>query len=70
MPDGGIRLSIIDNGRGFPVDAVRGPAHQGLLNMRARATGLGGRLEIESRPGDGTRIIVTVPRPEDDAPDD
>ncbi len=70
MPDGGIRLSISDNGRGFPVDAVRGPAHQGLLNMRARAAGLGGRLEIESRPGDGTRIIVTVPRPEDDAPDD
>jgi len=69
MPDGGIRLSISDNGRGFPVDAVRGPAHQGLRNMRARATGLGGRLEIESRPGDGTRIIVTVPRPEGDAPD-
>ncbi len=69
MPDGGIRLSISDNGRGFPIDAVRSPAHQGLLNMRARAAGLGGRLEIESRPGDGTRIIVTVPRPDGDAPD-
>ena len=30
--------------------------------MRGRAAGIGGRLEVESAPGAGTRIIVTVPR--------
>lgn len=58
----GIRLVVADNGRGFDVGAARGPGHQGLANMRGRAAGIGGRLEVESAPGAGTRIIVTVPR--------
>ncbi|HEX9044273.1 MAG TPA: GAF domain-containing sensor histidine kinase [Candidatus Limnocylindrales bacterium] len=64
--DGELRLAIADNGRGFPVDAVRGPGHQGLANMRGRAAGMGGRLEVESTPGDGTRIILLVPPRDDD----
>ncbi len=64
-----LSLVISDNGRGFRVDAFRGPGHQGLVNMRARAAGMGGRLDIESEPGGGTRIIVTVPRLDGDAPD-
>jgi signal transduction histidine kinase len=60
-PDREVRLAISDNGRGFPVDAVRGPGHQGLVNMRARAMSLGGRLEIDSGVVGGTRIIVVVP---------
>jgi signal transduction histidine kinase len=61
-PDDTIRLVIADNGRGFPVGVARGPGHQGLVNMRGRAVGLGGRLDIESELGHGTRIIVSVPR--------
>ena len=47
-PEGLVRLSIGDNGRGFPVDGHRGPGHQGLVNMRGRAVGMGGDLAIES----------------------
>jgi signal transduction histidine kinase len=56
-----IRLVVEDNGRGFDVTTPRGGEHQGLVNMRDRATFLGGSLDIDSRPSGGTRIIVTVP---------
>jgi signal transduction histidine kinase len=56
-----LRLAIEDNGVGFEVAAARGGEHQGLVNMRDRATHMGGQLEIDSAPGSGTRIIVRVP---------
>jgi signal transduction histidine kinase len=60
--EGGVlRLSIADDGRGFDPLASRGPSHQGLANMRARAEALGGRLSVESRPGGGTRIEFELP---------
>jgi two-component system, NarL family, sensor histidine kinase DevS len=57
-----LRLELADDGRGFAAEraAVRG--HQGLANMRARTEGLGGRFEIHTEPGRGTRIIIAVPR--------
>jgi len=67
---GDLRLTIHDNGRGFPVDAVRGPGHQGLVNMRARARAIGGRLTVDSEAGTGTRIIVVMPRPTTDRRDE
>jgi signal transduction histidine kinase len=58
-------LSIEDNGRGFDATLVDGPdhlgRHQGLANMRDRATGMGGSLAIEPGTPSGTRIIVRVP---------
>jgi signal transduction histidine kinase len=62
--DGKVRLIVSDNGVGFEPAKQRGPGHQGLVNMRARAAAVGGRLEVESRPGSGTRIIVDVTRRE------
>ncbi len=56
-----LRLSVEDNGRGFDPTAVRGGEHQGLINMRDRATHMGGQLEVDSTPGNGARIIVRVP---------
>ena len=58
---GGVQLSISDDGRGFDADQVPGgPAgHFGLVGMRERAARLG-QLAIESRPGQGTRVVVTV----------
>jgi signal transduction histidine kinase len=58
---GAVRLSITDNGVGFDPHFQRGPAHQGLVNMRDRTVSLGGDLVIESKPGAGTRIILSVP---------
>jgi two-component system, NarL family, sensor kinase len=52
-------LMVSDNGKGFvPEDASDG---LGLWSIRSRAETLGGALRIESRPGGGTDLSVTVP---------
>ena len=56
-----LRLTVEDNGRGFDPATTRGGEHQGLVNMRDRATHMGGQLEVDSAPGRGARIIVRVP---------
>jgi signal transduction histidine kinase len=59
--EGGGVLEIDDDGRGF--DLARSPGTgQGLRNLRERAEGLGGRAEIHTTPGQGTRVRVTIPR--------
>jgi len=60
------RLSVTDDGRGFDPAAARSQEHHGLTNMRDRATALGGRFSVESGPGNGTRVVVEVPRHGDD----
>ena len=50
-------LTIADNGRGFAKDAVNGGG-VGLHSMRERMAVLGGKLLVESKPGEGTRIIA------------
>jgi signal transduction histidine kinase len=54
-------LSVEDNGRGFDPSAPRGAGHFGLANLHDRAASVGGSLEIASRIGAGTRIIVRLP---------
>ena len=60
-PDGRLRLSVRDNGHGFDVSASPPMGHQGLANMRSRATGLGAKLDVSSEPGSGTAISITLP---------
>ena len=55
----GIRLTIEDNGRG--ISDAKDKKTFGLLGMRERIAMLGGRLEIHSRPGKGTRIAGWLP---------
>lgn len=57
--DGAVALAISDDGTGFD-PAARGGGH-GLANMRARAAALGGTLQIDSTPGKGTRVLLTLP---------
>lgn len=58
----GTVLSITDNGRGFEPRAVRRAGrHLGLVSMRDRASGVGGRLTVQSAPGKGTTIEMEVP---------
>jgi two-component system sensor histidine kinase UhpB len=63
--DGEVRLIVEDNGRGFALDShaahALGLKHLGLLGMRERLALVGGRLEVESAPGDGTTVYVCVP---------
>jgi len=64
LEDGGGRLvlSVADDGRGFEAAAsgVRGRS-LGLTSMEERATELGGRLTVDSRPGEGTTVRLEVP---------
>ena len=53
-------LAIRDDGRGFDPHAVR-RGHLGLVSMRERAGACGARLDVESRPGSGTEVRVSVP---------
>jgi signal transduction histidine kinase len=54
-------LTIMDNGRGFDTDRVKGKPGLGLDSMKERAYLIGGDFSIESHPGQGTLIEVIVP---------
>ena len=63
--DGGdlLELVIADDGRGFDV-AAGSSGSLGLGIMAERAESIGARLELQSRPGDGTRVrVVWHPEP-------
>jgi signal transduction histidine kinase len=55
-----IGLTIVDDGRGFDREAVEGGL--GLIGMEERAAIVGGKLVIDSAPGRGTVVTLTVPR--------
>lgn len=57
-----LELVVEDDGRGFNVDEVDGERF-GLVGLNERVKLLNGRLHIESCPGAGTRLEVTVPLP-------
>ena len=54
-------LSVEDNGQGFDTTIPPGRGHLGLVNMRDRTISVGGAIDISSRIGGGTRIIVRLP---------
>lgn len=53
-----MRLTVRDNGRGF---ATAGATGNGLGNMKSRIEAMGGRLELSSQLGAGTRLTFHVP---------
>jgi len=64
--DGRIDISVSDSGRGFDAEAVlsgNGPhaCGYGLFSISERMVAMGGRMSIESRPGNGTRVTLSVP---------
>ena len=60
-----VELEIRDNGQGFDPEIETGGGHYGLLGMRERARLVGGSMEIESGTGQGTRIRLIVPIPQE-----
>lgn len=63
----GVELAVRDDGRGFAAPAgerlrlFAREGHYGLVGMEERARQVGGRLTVDSRPGAGTSIVITVP---------
>jgi signal transduction histidine kinase len=58
-----LRVQIADDGVGFdPADPELRSHHLGLTSMEERARELGGSLEVDSRPGSGTRVTLEVSR--------
>ena len=59
------RIIISDTGAGFDVDRYMedGKVHVGLINVRQRlASRMNATVEVDSAPGSGTTVTVTIPR--------
>ncbi len=65
LEDNLVIASVDDNGVGFNVEEVVAAAREqrtvGLSTMHERVEMLGGSVDMESNPGQGTRIEVTIP---------
>ena len=58
-----VTLTVRDDGRGFDNRVAPRANAFGLVGLRERAYLVDGRVRIESAPGSGTTIEVTVPLP-------
>jgi PAS domain S-box-containing protein len=60
-----LQLAVVDDGVGFKAEALEEKGAQvagyGLFSIRERLSSLGGYLKIDSSPGQGTRVSLTVP---------
>ena len=56
-----VRVTIRDDGPGFLPAAVTDDGRFGLRTMKERAEGIGGQLKLDSSPGGGTCVEVTIP---------
>src|SRR3990172_217074 len=56
-----VRVVLRDDGPGFDPAVAAAGGRFGLQTMKERAEGIGGTLELESRPGAGTRLEITAP---------
>jgi signal transduction histidine kinase len=61
--DGNVRVEVSDDGCGIESARLRAlpTTHLGLRGMRERTALLGGEFGLDSAPGHGTRITVTIP---------
>ena len=59
--NGLVALTVTDDGKGFDANRIGGVRGLGLINMRERARQLNGRFELNSEPGRGTTVRVTIP---------
>ncbi|MFN2526567.1 MAG: ATP-binding protein [Actinomycetota bacterium] len=59
--DGLVHIVVEDNGEGFDTTTEAGPEHVGMDLMKERAARVGGRIELQSIPGEGTRIEAILP---------
>jgi signal transduction histidine kinase len=58
--DGLMEVTVIDNGKGFPLQK-NARFGNGMINMRKRIESIGGSFTLESHPGSGTKVSISVP---------
>ncbi len=56
-----VKLSLDDNGKGFDTDALGKEQNLGLKLIKERSEMLGGNFEINSSPGKGARVTLSIP---------
>ncbi len=61
--DGGVLLSVADDGTGFDPREKPAPGHLGLSTVMERAELAGGWCRVQSRPGEGTTVRCWMPVP-------
>jgi two-component system nitrate/nitrite sensor histidine kinase NarX len=59
--DNMVHIVVQDEGPGFDPDAEVGKDHVGMRLMRERAARVGGRIDLQSQPGAGTRLEAILP---------
>lgn len=57
----GCEARLRDNGEGFNIGSTEGSTHYGLKGMRERIRKIGGELDLQTAPGKGTEIKITIP---------
>jgi signal transduction histidine kinase len=56
-----LRIEVEDRGNGLVAAADDGDPHFGLRLMRGQVAQIGGTIEIDSKPGSGTRVVAVLP---------
>jgi signal transduction histidine kinase len=59
--EGVLTLEISDNGGGISDEALNNPGAFGIRGLKERAKVAGGWLDLSTRPGRGTTVILTIP---------
>jgi signal transduction histidine kinase len=59
--EGVLTLEVQDDGQGMAPEALKKPRSFGLKGLQERARRVGGWMDVSSRPGQGTLVVVSVP---------
>ena len=59
--DPAVRLSLDDNGKGFDTDSLTKESNLGMKLVRDRVEMLGGKFDLDTAPGKGARVTLTIP---------
>jgi signal transduction histidine kinase len=63
--DRDLLFQVADNGRGITENQINAPDAFGLLGIRERLYPFGGRVAFDGRPGQGTRVTIHLPMPDE-----
>lgn len=58
---GVLGIEVHDDGRGMSAEAINQPGRFGLRGLQERAGGVGGWVDLITRPGQGTQLVLSIP---------